>query len=424
MTVSGTTLNLIPQGGVFLADLVTALRETSRESFVASAPSPALLELPAGTFGPDVSDYAFDAPPERQEQGWAERLALLRQRVRPGDVKVYFLTSRARDEAGVVGSAEDVDVRLSASDAVDPRHAELFLRGSLWRVRDLESGTWVEGKRLPTGIPLPIVGGHRLRVGGAELLFLLPAQLHALATPPAARAPAPRGVAPPPRGVELKTLAAAAAAIEQELFTRRCPGPFLLQVPQVVDGASDAAHSGAHTRALTLEELLGLTRDRNAQAALVHGLTPGAPGGSVVVGRDAAACDVVLPEVAVSRRHAAFSAPKGQLALMDLESQNGTWLEDARLPAGVTRLVRPGQVIGFGPYRAVLLDASAMHDLAVRVASQSTERLRRPAPRNGATTREPRAGTSTQQGRRAPASAFARRAEAEPTQPMRRPPPT
>lgn len=372
-----TTIDLLPRGGQFLADLAAAVRGSTAQAFAASAPGPALLELPPGALGDDVPGFAFDASPEVQQAGWAERLARLRERLRPQDVKVFFVTSQPRDGPVVIGSSAEADVLLPRDEGVAARHAELFLRGALWRVRDLESGTWVEGKRLPAGIPLPIVGGHRLRVGSAELLFLTPDQLHGLATPapPAAERRGPAGLVPPPRGLELRALSAVAGATPRDVFERASPGPFLLQVPQL---GGEAAESGAHTKALTLEELLGLTRDRRARAALVHTLAPRVSGGAVVVGRDAATCQVVLPEASVSRRHATFTRLRGQLVVMDLESQNGTWVDDARLPVGVTTPVRSGQVIGFGPYRAVLLEADAMHDLAVRVAAQPTERMRRP----------------------------------------------
>ncbi|MCO5166817.1 MAG: FHA domain-containing protein [Planctomycetes bacterium] len=368
----GSTTNLAPIGEAFLGDVAAALRGADPDAFAAQVARPVLVELPSGGLEPGVGAYAFDAPPDAQRAGWEERLSRLRERLPAADVKVRFL--HPREGPWVIGAAPGADVRLSPEDGVAPRHAELLLRGELWRVRDLEAGTWVEGKRLPPGIPLPIVGGHRLRVGGAELLFLSPAQLHALATP-AASAPAPRpGLAPPPRGIELKAFADAASRLTPEAFERACPGPFLLQVPQVLVEGGDAAASGARTRSLTLEELLGLSRDRKARTAVVHGL---GAADAVVVGRDAGVCHVVLPETAVSRRHAVLNRLRGQLVLMDLESQNGTWLEGKRLPAGVTTPVRSGQVVGFGTYRAVLLDAAAMHTLAERVASEPTQKLRR-----------------------------------------------
>src|SRR5258708_29392660 len=52
--------------------------------------------------------------------------------------------------------------------------------------------------------------------------------------------------------------------------------------------------------------------------------------GQMLVGRDAA-CDVVLSSKDVSRRHARFFVRGGELLVEDLGSQNGVYLDGARV---------------------------------------------------------------------------------------------
>lgn len=367
---AGSSTSLIPRGGVFLADLAAALARTAADAFADALPAPALLEVPPGTFGPHLPRLAFDAPPAAQREAWDERLALLRQRVAPEDVKVYFLAPPAPGGAIVVGSSPLAAVPLSSDDGVAARHAELLDLRRLWRVVDLESpGSFIEGKRVPVGVPLPVIGAQRLRFGDAELMFLTPSQLHEVATPPARPAGVDHALRPPPGGGELRAVARAVAAIERDAFVRAHPAPFLLQVPQApLDPAPGRGHD-ARTRALAPSVLQRLVRDRDARGALVHAVRSRRADGAVLVGRGAGSCDLVLPEDSVSARHAVLRARPGQLTVVDLESQNGTWLDGARVPPGVVSPVRAGQTLGFGAYRAIVLAPAALHDLARRLTA-------------------------------------------------------
>ena len=64
----------------------------------------------------------------------------------------------------------------------------------------------------------------------------------------------------------------------------------------------------------------------------------------MTIGREG--CDVLLPDPEVSRRHAIVRRLDAGLALEDLGSLNGTWINDRRIDA-VTEL-RPGDVVRFG----------------------------------------------------------------------------
>ncbi len=71
------------------------------------------------------------------------------------------------------------------------------------------------------------------------------------------------------------------------------------------------------------------------QIALSPGLTIGREG-----------CEIVLPDPEISRRHAIVRRLDSGLALEDLGSLNGTWINDKRIE-GVTEL-RQGDVVRFG----------------------------------------------------------------------------
>ena len=93
----------------------------------------------------------------------------------------------------------------------------------------------------------------------------------------------------------------------------------------------------------------------------------------VVIGRDPAACDVVLDADVTSRRHARITTDPGGTLLADLESSNGTFVNGQP----VTRtLLSDGDRLGFG-------SRDEVHCL-----------FRAPAPTPGGVTAAPRADAS------------------------------
>jgi len=78
------------------------------------------------------------------------------------------------------------------------------------------------------------------------------------------------------------------------------------------------------------------------------------PGRTVVLGRDNEACDVVLADARVSKRHAAVVPAAGRYFLEDLGSLNGTFLNGRRvkrrhpLVAGDEILIRPYKLMFVG----------------------------------------------------------------------------
>lgn len=73
--------------------------------------------------------------------------------------------------------------------------------------------------------------------------------------------------------------------------------------------------------------------------------------GENVLGRDPA-CDIVIDDSTVSRRHACVTAGEGEILIADLSSKNGTFVDGERIEAAV--LVYPGQALVLGDARLML----------------------------------------------------------------------
>jgi hypothetical protein len=72
-------------------------------------------------------------------------------------------------------------------------------------------------------------------------------------------------------------------------------------------------------------------------------------GVEVRVGRDPAACPITLTEPRVSGVHATLMFEGGKLRVRDEASNNGTYVNGARLPASVWTPVPHGAALRFGP---------------------------------------------------------------------------
>jgi predicted component of type VI protein secretion system len=67
-------------------------------------------------------------------------------------------------------------------------------------------------------------------------------------------------------------------------------------------------------------------------------------------------CDVRLPSIRVSRRHCCLTVIDGEVAVRDLGSLNGTWINDRRLEAG---RLRPGETLTIAHLRYRLEEGQA-----------------------------------------------------------------
>lgn len=150
--------------------------------------------------------------------------------------------------------------------------------------------------------------------------------------PPLAPAPAPAHAAPvqgPPQAAStVKPPArgghtAAVADVPQFPLTGAMESP--LEPPPNPYGASGATIIGAA-----------------GQFAIRAGI-------EVKVGRDPAACPIVLAEPRVSGVHATLRFDNGQLMVRDEGSNNGTHVGGVRIPAGVYTPVPNGGSLRFGP---------------------------------------------------------------------------
>jgi DNA-binding CsgD family transcriptional regulator len=73
--------------------------------------------------------------------------------------------------------------------------------------------------------------------------------------------------------------------------------------------------------------------------------------GSFVVGRSSG-CDLVLPHESVSRRHAEIQVTSGRVTVVDLDSRNGTYINDERIR---TAPLIAGQKVQFGGIPFILI---------------------------------------------------------------------
>lgn len=70
---------------------------------------------------------------------------------------------------------------------------------------------------------------------------------------------------------------------------------------------------------------------------------------AVILGRDPATCNFVLTDERVSRVHAMVFARDGEFFVKDLNSSNGTFVNDQRLDSVAT--LKPGDIIALSPFR-------------------------------------------------------------------------
>jgi pSer/pThr/pTyr-binding forkhead associated (FHA) protein len=74
-----------------------------------------------------------------------------------------------------------------------------------------------------------------------------------------------------------------------------------------------------------------------------------ASGAEVRAGRDQSKCVVLLTDPSVSGVHATLKVEGGQLWIRDERSNQGTFVDDQRLPAGAWTPLGAGSQLRFGP---------------------------------------------------------------------------
>ena len=355
-----TLRELLEREAVTVGELRAATPGLTPEGFLALSPRSALLESP-GLGRPER--------PIRPEAGRGERDRELRARVEaagrdPGldTRRVFFLDAGSAGQLVAGRSADHADLVLPEG-TISKRHLRLRrLEGRRWTALDLESanGSWLEGSRLPAGVPTPLLAGQVLQVATFTCVFLQPEQLWTLIAP----AGSDSQLVLPAEGLPVRELITALAGMSEATFLALCPDPFLLQLPTDAE-AEDDADKGGSTLPLSRTRILSpKRRTQQLGEALVHHLEPTAE--ALVLGR-ADDCDLILPEPSVSKRHAELRRRGDRWLLTDLGSQNGVWVEGQRIEAGLPTALDDGQRVLFSSYQALFLSPPRMWELIQHV---------------------------------------------------------
>lgn len=332
-------------------DLLLAMEGAGKERFVKLCTFPALLPVAEDCIRAETT-LGFEDPPETLRQRLKERALPLLPTLRGSSL--HFLTPKGPGAPVSIGSSRAADLRLD-SLGISGVHAELVRRMGRWSLCDMEStnGTFVEGRRLPAGIPIPLGGGQYVRLGETTYLFLSPDEIFELLQ--RCRGEERKRELLPPTGKLLEDLLRVGLDAGDS-------HPFLLQVP--VDGQGEFGDLDL-TQQISESVIIGRKKGRSSSNLRVHALPVE---GELTLGRTAG-CDLVIPERSVSKQHARIRLKQGHWQLMDLESANGTFVSTNRLPAGVWTRVPLGTTLSFGAYRALFLGAEQFAQLLKHLAS-------------------------------------------------------
>ncbi|XP_027344885.1 uncharacterized protein LOC113857277 [Abrus precatorius] len=137
--------------------------------------------------------------------------------------------------------------------------------------------------------------------------------------------------------------------------------------------ASDAANPTTNDEERWLLEPVGDgdTRHIGFKVAL-----PGAyeiASSEVTVGRVPEKADLVIPVATVSGMHARIQKKQGNLLVTDLDSTNGTFIDDKRLRPGVIATVSSGSLITFGDTHLAIFRVSKVKDVEPADIVEETE---------------------------------------------------
>ncbi|KAF7831562.1 smad/FHA domain protein [Senna tora] len=83
----------------------------------------------------------------------------------------------------------------------------------------------------------------------------------------------------------------------------------------------------------------------------------------VTVGRVPEKADLVIPVATVSGVHARIQKKEGNLLVTDLDSTNGTFIDDKKLRPGVVSTVSPGSCITFGDIHLAMFRVSKVANI-------------------------------------------------------------
>ncbi|KAF8009341.1 hypothetical protein BT93_J0363 [Corymbia citriodora subsp. variegata] len=100
----------------------------------------------------------------------------------------------------------------------------------------------------------------------------------------------------------------------------------------------------------------------------------------VTVGRLPGKADLVIPVATVSGLHARIQKKEGSLLVTDLDSTNGTFIDDRKLRPGVAATVSPGSCVTFGDTHLAMFLVSKLQN--VEASTEAEETKEKPEPEN------------------------------------------
>lgn len=179
--------------------------------------------------------------------------------------------------------------------SVSWEHLRLQRKKDAWQVEDLGStnGTWLAGRRLKPGEAATIQPGDELVVGR----FVLVLQAASVAAPP---------------------------SVEESIPCRHCGQP-------IKQSDKFCGHCGKPQAELTAAKPRVKAKPRPKAYLELEGQPRVEIRAKMVVGRNADACDLALPDRAVSNQHFEIEYKDEGFFLQDLGSQNGTMVNGQRV---------------------------------------------------------------------------------------------
>ena len=365
---------LLPPVGIYWDELVRVLTAIPRKGFLQAEPYPFLLQLRRGLLA---------SPPP----GVEARLRTIQGSSYLTDSRVYYLSPRGASSVFVGRIERGCQVVLD-DKTVSKRHAELRHAPEGWRVCDLEAanGTYLEGRRLPPGVPMPVRSGDLLRFSTHRTLFLDAGDIHSLALaankltrrqPKVEETAEIRSLIQPPReGMRLREFLRFVGSRTKEQFLEENTAHFLLQIPtepslEESDTELDQDLGFDATQKISHSRIIQLQRSKKVRDARIYVLAPSA-GTPLSIGRSSEQkVDLVLDERTVSKCHAEIHLTSSGWHLLDLNSHNGTYLESSRIPPGVLVPLTPGQKLSFSGYRALFLAPKQIFRMAAQLKKKA-----------------------------------------------------
>jgi ABC-type multidrug transport system ATPase subunit/pSer/pThr/pTyr-binding forkhead associated (FHA) protein len=234
------------------------------------------------------------------------------------------------------------------SPLVSRRHAELTRTERGWQLRDLGSlnGTYLDGQPVDK---VPVNGDTQVRLGGvgedAPLVRLRPA---VAAPAPAPRAPAvghARPVLTPTKAMPVVPVPPVSAP---PVSSRPVSSPPVSSPPRSAPPISSPPAPAVPAPVMPAPDWAPDSRGRTIVTRRVQTAEHEATG-RIRIGRDAAN-DIVLDDLAVSRRHAEVREVAGGFEVADLGSRNGTYLNGRQVSRA---LLHPGDLVSVGKHQFV-----------------------------------------------------------------------